>query len=97
MVAAKAKPIYEAEAKARMAEGGRKKGRANLPPLESGKARDHAAKAANVSPRTVERASIVLRDASRELVEKVDKGEITVHKALREVRPEKPRRKLTAW
>lgn len=95
MVAAEAKPLYEAEAKARMAEGGRKKGRENLPPLEMGKARDHAAKHANVSPRTVESASAVLREGSPELVEKVKKGEITVHKALQEVRPKKPYNDMT--
>ncbi len=43
MVAARAKPLYEAEAKARLRAAGRKKGRANLPEAEKGQARDHAA------------------------------------------------------
>ncbi len=57
MAAAKLEPLYAAEAKERMAEGGRTKGKANLPDHECGRARDKAAAELNVSPRTVRPAA----------------------------------------
>ena len=78
LLAAKAKPLYEAEAKARQkaAGGDRKSGSANLREAirDTGKASDHAAKAFKFSPRSVESASTVLREGLPELVEKVEKG-----------------------
>ncbi len=59
MIAAGAKPLFEKEAKRRMVEGGKHKGKANLPQASKGKVRDHAAKALDVSPQSVETASKV--------------------------------------
>jgi len=90
IVAARLKPIYEEEAKARQeatrARPGQQVGQAvaNLPPPTThGKARDHAAAALNVSPRSVEYASAVLRDGTEELVNAVERGEVAVSTAAR--------------
>ncbi|MCK6552656.1 MT-A70 family methyltransferase [Myxococcota bacterium] len=79
MVAARAKPLFEAEAKERMREAGREKGQANLP--DAGQARDHAAKLVGVSPRTVEHACSVLRGAVPEVIAAVDAGKLAVSSA----------------
>lgn len=55
MVAARLKPIYEEEARKR--QGTRTDLQANLPESDRGQARDKAAAALNVSPRSVENAS----------------------------------------
>jgi len=47
MCAARAREIYDRQAKERMSEGGKHKGVENLPPLEPTKARDAAGKALN--------------------------------------------------
>ena len=76
MVAARAKPLFEKEAKERLHLSNAN--RANLPHSDKGKARDHAAKAVNVSPRIVESASRILRTGSAELIGAVDSGLIPV-------------------
>lgn len=82
LVGARLKPLYEAEAKARQATstgGASPQLRANLP--EAARARDTAAKAVNVSPRSVESASKVLRSGAPELVEAVEQGRVAVSNA----------------
>lgn len=82
MVAAKIKPMFEEEAKARQAHGQTAPGRtlvANLPPLpDKGKSRDKAAQSVNVSPRSVESASKVLKNGTPDLVKAVESGEVGV-------------------
>lgn len=87
-VAARIKPLFEAEARDRQeasrARSGEQVGqaRANWPgPGETGRARDRAAAALNVSPRSVERASVVLRSGITELVHAVEAGQIAVSTA----------------
>lgn len=60
MIGAKVKPKFEEEAKARMLAGKKTDPKVNLPEGGRHQARDDAAKAVNVSPRTVEFASKVL-------------------------------------
>lgn len=79
MAAAKAKPMFEAEAKAR--QGARTDIQANLPEGKRGQARDHAARVMNVSPRSVESAARVLREGAPELVEAVESGRVAVSAA----------------
>ena len=57
MVGAKIKPIFEARAKERMLAGVKIDPNANLPEGCKGQSRDEAAKAVNVSPRSVESTS----------------------------------------
>lgn len=59
-------PMYEAQAKERMLAGKRQDPRANL--REGQKASEAAAKAVNVSPRTIEHALKVKRDADPEVL-----------------------------
>jgi transposase len=59
MTAARAKGLFEAEAKERQREGGREKGMANLP--EASTSREKAAALFNVSARSVEHAAKVQR------------------------------------
>lgn len=91
MVAAKLYDYYQHKAKERMRAGGGDKrskeakepGPENLPdPIEDrGDARDHAAAALNVSGRTVDHASKVVKDGSTRLKEAVTKGDIKVSTA----------------
>ena len=89
MVAARIKPMFEEEARKRQEASRVKPGQqvgkvvANLPPPKQqvGKARDQAAATVNVSPRSVESASKVLRDGASELVDKVDTGKVSVSTA----------------
>ena len=75
MVAARAKPMFEAEARDRERAG-------TLAPIgATGKSSEKAAEALNVSPRAVERASKVLKSGAPELVEKVERGEVAVSTA----------------
>lgn len=61
MVGARIKPMFEGEAKERQLQTLKQNTVvANLPQREAGKARDKAAEAVNVSPRSVESASKVL-------------------------------------
>lgn len=67
-VGAELVPLYEKQAKERQVEGGKKKGKANLPDALRGQARDHAARAVNVSARSVGDALKVNRDGDPEVV-----------------------------
>lgn len=81
-VGAELVPMYEAQAKERQREGGRAKGQANLPEAQTGQARDHAARAVNVSPRSIEAALKVKRDAAPEVLEAArDRGQVKVSTA----------------
>lgn len=97
MVGARAKSIYEAEAKSRQriggAAGGSGKGPANLPEAAKGDARDKAARSVNVSGRTVQHAETVLRRAAPEVVRAVESGKLAVSAAaeLTKLEPEKQR------
>lgn len=90
MVAARVKGIYEEAAKRRMAAGGgdKKTGSANLrdPIQNTGKASEKAAEALNVSPRSVEHASTVLKSGDESLIHSVDSGQQSVSKAAKEAR-----------
>lgn len=79
MAGAKAKPLFEAEARERLKLNNETK--ANLPDSEKGQARDHAAKLMSVSPRLVESASKVLKEATPELVNAVEQGKVPVSRA----------------
>ena len=57
MIGAELKALFEGAAKERQREGGREKVPAKLP--EAGESREKAAKAVNVSPRSIEHASKV--------------------------------------
>jgi hypothetical protein len=71
MVGARAREIYDRQAKERMSEGGKlagkgrpKQGVENLPPpIENGKARDHAARAVRVSGKSIDYATKALKTA----------------------------------
>src|SRR3954452_11420654 len=64
MVAARMKPLFEREARERMRAGKAADPRANLP---QGRARDQAAAALHVSPRSVDAGSKVLQQGAPEL------------------------------
>lgn len=90
MVAARVKGIYEEAARRRMAAGGgdKKTGSANLrdPIQNTGKASEKAAEALNVSPRSVEHASTVLKSGNEALISAVDSGQQSVSNAAKEAR-----------
>ena len=79
IVGARAKALFEAEAKGRQIAGGRSKVPASLP--EAGEARAHAAKLVNVSPRSIEDGSCVIGKGAPELVRAVETGEMAVSQA----------------
>jgi ParB-like chromosome segregation protein Spo0J len=85
MVGARAKPMFEEEARKRQAHGQTAPGKtlvANLPEaLDAGTSRDKAAAIVNVSPRTVETAAKVIKSGAPELVDAVDHGEVSVSAA----------------
>lgn len=81
MVGARIRPMFEEEARARMLAGKPTDPRANLPEGDAGRSREQAAAAVQVSPRSVEHASKVLRDGATELVEAVERGEVAVSAA----------------
>jgi ParB-like chromosome segregation protein Spo0J len=89
MVGARARDIYDSQAKERQKEGQKSGGRGhiknsveNLPPsLDSGKARDHAAKAVGVSGKSIDFATKVIKDAVPEVVKAVDEGRMAVSTA----------------
>jgi N6-adenosine-specific RNA methylase IME4 len=89
MSAAALMPLYQAQARER--QGARTDLQANLP--ESGQARDHAAAAMHVSPRSVESAVQVTKRGAAELVDAVKQGRVAVSTAavLVEDAPEKQR------
>jgi ParB-like chromosome segregation protein Spo0J len=81
MCAARARDIYERQAKERMSEGGKNKGVENFPPLEPVKARDAAGKAFGVSGKSVDHAKRVIEKGIPELAKAVDSGRIAVSTA----------------
>ncbi len=88
MCAARSREIFDAEAKERQVEG-QERGRQSqkglvvkVPPTNSLKSRDAAGKAFGVGGSSVERATRVLQQGTPELVEAVDKGQISVHTAV---------------
>lgn len=95
MLAADSLPMYQKEAEAREkagkgADGSGGRGRKTLAPegarvSDDGKAASHAAKAARVSVRSVERAAAVAK-ADPEKAEQVRSGEKTVSQAYKEVK-----------
>lgn len=88
VVAAKLKPIFEAQAAKRMkatqAKAGNKVGKApeNLPePSSRGDARDKAGQAMNVSGKSVDMAAKVIAKAVPEITQAVERGEVAVSAA----------------
>src|SRR5207253_920517 len=79
MIAARAKPFFEEEARER--QGTRTDLGASLPGSAAGRARDKAAALLNVSPRTAQTGSKVLRDGAPDLVAAVDSGKVKVSAA----------------
>jgi hypothetical protein len=81
IVAAKLLPIYEEQATKRksatLKKGSKTPVKENLPERETGKARDKAGAALNVSGKVVDMASKVLSKAIPEIVAAVTSGEIT--------------------
>lgn len=91
MVAADIKPMFEEEARARMLAGKAPDPGANLPEgPEPGRARDEAARAVGVSPRTVSHADTVKRSAAPELEQAVRAGEVSVSAAAEVARIHSP-------
>jgi N6-adenosine-specific RNA methylase IME4 len=91
MAAARAKPLFEAEAKKR--SGARTDLQANLPEGSMGQSRDKVAAVFGVSGRSVSHAETVIRGAAPEVVDAVDRGELAVSAAaeLSRLEPEKQR------
>jgi ParB family chromosome partitioning protein len=87
MVGARMLPMFAEEAKARQRQAGEQHGRgqvvANLPEAmpEGSRAREDAAAAVQVSPRTIESAARVIEQGAPELVAAVDAGEVAVSAA----------------
>lgn len=90
MVAAGLVPMFEAEAHARSGArtdlSAKRRGGPEAPPAAFGKATEKAAAVMSVSPRSVERAVKVAREAP-EVVEAVRSGKATVHAAARALPP----------
>lgn len=88
MVAKDSLPLYEAEAKERqLATQNNEAGKAvkeKLPELDSGQARDKAAKATGVNPRYVSDAKRIAEE-SPEIADKVKSGEMTIQQAKRKL------------
>jgi ParB-like chromosome segregation protein Spo0J len=83
MVGARIKEYYANQAKERMAEGGKHKGKENLPyPVsDKGQARDLAGKAVGVSGKSIDHAARVLEKGIPELAKAVDEGRMAVSTA----------------
>jgi hypothetical protein len=83
MIAARAKDQFEAEARERQKAlaGTRREAGANLRQGRAPKSTERAAKLVNVSGRSVELASKVIRDGDPELVDAVDRGDVAVSAA----------------
>lgn len=79
MIAAKLRDSFDALAKVRMSEGG--KGKENFPDLQKGQARDQAGAALNVSGKSVDMATKVIKQAAPEVVKAVESGKLAVSKA----------------
>jgi hypothetical protein len=74
LIGAKVKPLLAEEARQRMLAGRAADPGAKLP---QGKARDQAAAAVGVSPRSIDAASKVLNEGSEELIDAVAAGEVS--------------------
>lgn len=85
MCAARARELFDKQAKERMSEGGgdKKSGVANFPPpiANQQKARDAAGKAFSVSGRSVDHATRVIEKGIPELAKAVDEGRMAVSTA----------------
>jgi len=89
MIGARLKSLFEKEAQKRKSLSGRRYGGRgkkvwvpeDLPESKKGDSRDAAAREVNVSGRTIDKAKIVLKTGEPRLVQKVVKGEISVHLA----------------
>lgn len=89
MVAGRLRDMFDGEAKERMSKGGgdkkSKKAKSGVeilpPPIESKKSRDAAGDALNVSGKSVDAATKVLKSGNEELIAKVESGEVSVSKA----------------
>jgi hypothetical protein len=79
MIGGRIKQVFEAEARER--QGTRTDLRANLPEGEEGRARDKAAAAVDVSPRSVESATKVQTNGVSKLAAMVETGEVSVSAA----------------
>lgn len=89
MIAERSLPLFEAEAKARQRTAGEQHGRGKVPArmpeaIRGSDARDQAAAAVGVSPRYVSDAKRI-RAKAPEVAEKVERGEVTMCDAKREV------------
>lgn len=94
IVAAGLVPMFEAEAHARQVAALKKGERRPVPAdlrEREGTAAARAAEAMNVSPRIVESAVKLTREAPPEVVEAVRKGDMTVHAAEQEMAAPRPR------
>jgi SAM-dependent methyltransferase len=76
MIAAKAKKVLAAEAKS--AQRSRGKG---IPVAPLGKSRDRAAEDFNVSPRSIDKGSLVLAQGTPELIRHVEAGQVAITSA----------------
>jgi hypothetical protein len=88
MVAARAREVYDKQAKERMQAGGgdrksssRKSGKENFPDPICQQARDAAGKAVGVSGKSVDHATRVIEHAIPEVVKAVDEGRMSVSSA----------------
>lgn len=81
MVGARARDIYDRQAKERVSIGGKLKGVANLPQAQKGKARDHVAKAVGVGGKSIDYATKVITSGVPELQRSVDEGRMAVSTA----------------
>src|SRR5262245_23981574 len=84
MAAARAKPMFEEEARARQATstgGSNPQLRANLREADNGKSSEKAAEEFNVSPRTVEYAAKVIEEAQPEIIELCETGKMAASTA----------------
>ena len=87
MVAAKLKPMFEAAAKERMLAGVKPDPMANLP---QGASRDEAANILNISPRSVETASKVIKECIPEIGESLEMQNNIAEIKIRDVTFEQP-------
>jgi len=83
MCAARARDLYEQQAKERQKRKPAKSVPENLPELVKGDARDLAGKAFGVSGKSVDHASKIIGSESKPLIKAVDDGRIAVSKAVK--------------
>lgn len=89
MCAARARDVYEEQAKARMVSGKKADPVGNFPQGQDGISRDAAGKAFGVSGKSVDFAKKVIANGTPELIEAIDNGRMAVNTAgrYRGVRP----------